>query len=98
MSDKPSGSLIVVGLGISLGHLTLDAQKAIRCCDIVFSLTTNPVSREIVQDLNPNLKSLHGCYAPGKPRPESYAEMVDIVMAEVRAGKDVCFAVYGHPG
>lgn len=98
VSRKPEGSLIVVGLGITLAHLTLDSQKAIACADVVYSLATNPISHEIIQDLNPNVKSLHGCYAEGKPRPDTYAEMVEIVIGDVRDGKDVCFAIYGHPG
>jgi hypothetical protein len=92
------GSLIVVGLGINLGHMTLDSQKVISGADVVFSLTSNPVSQEIIEGLNPNVRSLHGCYAPGKLRPDTYAEMVDIVLEQVRGGKDVCFAAYGHPG
>ena len=97
VGDKP-GFLVVVGLGISLGHMTLDSVKALRSADVVYYLATNTVSQKIILDQNPNAHSLHECYAIGKPRPDSYKEMVDIVMAEVRTGKNVCFAIYGHPG
>lgn len=92
------GSLVVVGLGISPGHLTHDSKKAIASSDVVFALATNPLSQKVLEDINPNFSSLHPCYAQGKPRPDSYAEMVNLVMAEVRDGKKVCFAIYGHPG
>src|SRR5437773_2103233 len=39
-----------------------------------------------------------GLSAPGKPRRETYAEMVEELLAPVRAGHNVCAAFYGHPG
>ena len=37
-------------------------------------------------------------YAEGKSRQDTYREMVGLMLAEVRAGKRVCGAFYGHPG
>jgi hypothetical protein len=41
-------------------------------------------------------RSLSGLYGPGKPRAETYKEMVDALLAPVRAALDVCAVFYGH--
>jgi uncharacterized protein YabN with tetrapyrrole methylase and pyrophosphatase domain len=47
--------------------------------------------------MNPNVRSFQALYREGKPRGETYREMVDALLSEVRAGKQVCGAFYGHP-
>lgn len=37
-------------------------------------------------------------YREGKSRSETYQQMVEAMLSEVRAGKRVCGAFYGHPG
>jgi hypothetical protein len=44
------------------------------------------------------VRSLQPYYAEGKSRHETYREMVAAMMAQVRAGRRVCGAFYGHPG
>jgi hypothetical protein len=44
------------------------------------------------------VRSLQPYYAEGKSRSDTYREMVAAMLAEVRAGKHVCGAFYGHPG
>ena len=51
-----------------------------------------------IERLNPRSRSLHDLYAPGKRRRDTYAQMVDAILAPVRTGSDVCVAFYGHPG
>jgi uncharacterized protein YabN with tetrapyrrole methylase and pyrophosphatase domain len=51
-----------------------------------------------IERLNPSAQSLYPFYAPGKPRRETYNEMVQEIMAWVRRGLDVCVVLYGHPG
>ncbi len=41
---------------------------------------------------------MHRLYEVGKEREQTYEEMVERVMERVRAGNDVCFVSYGHPG
>jgi hypothetical protein len=52
--------------------------------------------------MRPDLRSLQAFYGDGthagKPRTESYREMVEALVAEARAGRAVCGAFYGHPG
>jgi precorrin-6B methylase 1 len=78
--------------------VTPEAAAAIERADEVLYLVTQPLTAEWIERTNPRSRSLHGLYAPGKPRHETYAEMVDELLAPVRTGQDVCAAFYGHPG
>lgn len=93
------GSLACVGLGMILGaHLTPRAQARIAQADVVFVAVSDPLVELWVQGLHPDVRSLQPLYGEGKPRTETYREMVETLLAEVRAGKRVCGAFYGHPG
>jgi hypothetical protein len=93
------GTLTVVGTGIeSLGHLTPAARREIERADAVFHVVTEPLTEQALRALNPRAESLQGLYADGRHRLKTYAAMVDRVLSEVRRGKRVCFALYGHPG
>jgi uncharacterized protein YabN with tetrapyrrole methylase and pyrophosphatase domain len=61
-------------------------------------LVANPVTEAWIRELNPRAESLSDCYAVGKPRRDSYAQMVERILSAVRAGANVCVAFYGHPG
>ena len=61
-------------------------------------LVPDPVTRSWIERCNPRSRSLHGLYAPGKRRSDTYAEMVSELLEPVRAGREVCAAFYGHPG
>jgi uncharacterized protein YabN with tetrapyrrole methylase and pyrophosphatase domain len=93
------GSLVCVGLGMLLGaHLGPRARNAIAQADVVFVAVSDPIVELWVQQLHPDVRSLQPCYAEGKSRHRTYREMVDAMLAEVRAGRRVCGAFYGHPG
>jgi uncharacterized protein YabN with tetrapyrrole methylase and pyrophosphatase domain len=55
-------------------------------------------TKQYLQGLNPAAESLYDSYADDKPRRQSYAEMVERILAAVRRGQRVCAAFYGHPG
>lgn len=94
-----SGSLAVVGTGIRFGlQTTQEARDCIERAGKVLYLLTDPVAAEWIERINPSSESLASLYAPGKPRAETYAEMVEEIMRWVRKGLDVCVALYGHPG
>ncbi len=92
------GTLTVVGLGIRPSQLTLESVAAISSADVVFVVNNNLPGILQLQSMNKDVRELHYCYAQGKPRVKTYAEMTDLVLDEVRKGLDVCFAAYGHPG
>jgi Protein containing tetrapyrrole methyltransferase domain and MazG-like (predicted pyrophosphatase) domain len=99
-NGKRAGSLIVVGTGIrTVGHLTMEAVAWIRQADRVLYVVGDPVAEAMLKDLNPaGAESLTGMYAVGKPRIQTYNEMVDRTLECVRAGMLTCMACYGHPG
>jgi len=95
----PAGSLVCVGLGMTLGsHLTPLGRSYLKQADVVFSGTSDGIVELWLQKLHNNVRSLQPFYQEGKPRTETYREIVDTMLAEVRAGKNVCGAFYGHPG
>ncbi len=101
MSDArgPAYSLTVVGTGIDAGgQLTPQAGAAFAAADEAFYLVSDPVAVRLLKRLNPRARSLHGYYGEGKARLETYEEMVEAILAPVRAGRAVCAAFYGHPG
>jgi hypothetical protein len=94
-----AGSLVVVGTGISLiGQTTLDAVAHMQRADKLFYVVTSPAAETWIRRLNPTATTLDDCYGEGKPRQKTYREMVDRILAAVRAGCQVCAAFYGHPG
>ncbi len=66
--------------------------------DRLLHLVSDAATRDWIERLNPNNESLYDAYAEGKPRTESYEEMVRRILAPVREGASVCLALYGHPG
>ena len=93
------GSLVCVGVGMTLGaHLAPRARSHIEQADVVFSAMSDPIVELWVQGMNPDVRSLQPLYREGKPRRETYREMVEAMMGEVRQGRRVCGAFYGHPG
>jgi hypothetical protein len=78
--------------------VTPEAASAIELADEVVYLVTQPLTAQWIERTNPRSRSLDNLYAPGKPRRETYAEMVEELLKPVRAGREVCAAFYGHPG
>jgi uncharacterized protein YabN with tetrapyrrole methylase and pyrophosphatase domain len=96
---KPSGSLVCVGVGITLGsHLSPLARSHIEQADVVFAAVSDGIVEKWLETMNADVRSLQPLYAPGKPRMRTYREMVNAMLTEVRAGKKVVAAFYGHPG
>jgi precorrin-6B methylase 1 len=86
-------------MGITLGsHLTPLARNCIETADVVFAALSDQVVELWLRRLNPEFRSLQPYYRPGKSRMKTYREWVEVMIAEVRAGKRVCAVFYGHPG
>jgi precorrin-3B methylase len=96
---RNGGSLVCVGVGITLGsHLTPLARSHIEQADVVFVAASDGIVEKWLETMNRDVRSLQPLYAKGKPRMRTYREMVEAMLTEVRAGKKVCTAFYGHPG
>jgi hypothetical protein len=94
-----SGSLVCVGIGMTLGsHITPLARSYIDNSDVVFTGLSDGVMELWLAKMHPDMRSFQSFYREGKSRAATYQQMVDAMLAEVRAGKRVCGAFYGHPG
>lgn len=93
-------ALIVVGTGIrTVGHLTVEAIAWMRRADKVLYVVGDPIAEGVITSLNPDgAESLTPMYAEGKPRIETYNEMIERTLECVRQGLLTCMACYGHPG
>jgi hypothetical protein len=99
LSAKRPGSLWVVGTGIQLmGQVTVETESVIRSASKLLYLVTDPVTRRWLTELNDSAEDLFRLYGEGKARLQTYSEMVERILAFVRAGEEVCVAFYGHPG
>lgn len=97
MQEK--GSFVCVGPGMMLGaHISPRTRSEIDQADVVFCLVSDAIVELWVQQMRPDMRSLQPYYAEGKPRTNSYREMIDAMLSEVRAGRRVCGVFYGHPG
>lgn len=96
---KNKGSLVNVGLGMTLGsHITPLSRSYIEKADVVFVATSNNIVEQWVEGMNSDVRSLQQYYQEGTSRMITYRKMVEVMMREVRLGKNVCGAFYGHPG
>ena len=94
-----TGSLVCVGVGMTLGsHLTPLSRSYIENADVVFAATSDGIVELWLAKMHADVRSLQSCYREGKSRADSYREMIAAMLSEVRAGKRVCGAFYGHPG
>ncbi len=95
---KKTGSIVCVGTGMTLGaHITPICRSHIEQADVVFT-SAHPMMEKWIQDMNSDVRTLQRLYEEGKDRRITYREMVDVMMSEVRNGKKVVGAFYGHPG
>jgi precorrin-6B methylase 1 len=98
-SARKSGSLVCVGVGMTLGsHLSPLARSHIEKADVVFAVVSDGIVEQWLAGMNADVRSLQPLYREGKSRMDTYRQMVETMLFEVRAGKKVCGAFYGHPG
>ena len=96
---RRTGSLACVGVGMTLGsHIGPLARSYIEKADVVFVAVSDATVELWIKQMNPDVRSLQPYYREGKSRADTYGQMVEAMLVEVRAGKHVCGAFYGHPG
>ncbi len=88
-----------MGIGMTLGsHITPLSRSHIEKADVVFAAVSDGIVELWLSQMHPDVRSLQPLYREGKSRMETYRQMVEAMLAEVRAGRNVCGAFYGHPG
>nr|7TWK_A Chain A, MroMA1 [Mycena rosella]7TWK_C Chain C, MroMA1 [Mycena rosella] len=100
MALKKPGSLTIAGSGIaSIGHITLETLALIKEADKIFYAVTDPATECYIQE---NSRGDHfdltTFYDTNKKRYESYVQMSEVMLRDVRAGRNVLGIFYGHPG
>ncbi|WP_144213469.1 SAM-dependent methyltransferase [Shewanella donghaensis] len=102
LESVKAGRLVFVGTGLQLaGHINKLSQSYLENADIVFSIVPDGFSERWISSLNSNHMSLQCHYAQGdevKSRRNTYADMVETILTQVRLGLQVVVALYGHPG
>jgi len=94
-----AASLVCIGTGMTMAsHLTPLSLSYLQQADVVFSLMSHGVVEKWVETLHPQVISLQQYYQEGTDRNISYRRMIDAMLSEVKAGKKVVGAFYGHPG
>jgi Precorrin-3B methylase len=98
-ATRTPGSLVCVGLGMTLGsHVSPLARSHIEQADVVFAGLSDGIVELWLNKMHTDVRSLQPYYREGKSRMQTYRQMVDAILTEVRAGKRVCGVFYGHPG
>lgn len=93
------GSLVIVSLGMTLGsHLTPLCRSYISEADVVFAGVSDAIVELWLREMHPDVRSLQPHYVEGRSRLIGYRDMVEAMLEQVRAGKNVCGAFYGHAG
>lgn len=88
-----------MGTGISgPAHVSTEALAVIRWSERVLFLLADPLSRAWLLQLREDAEDLSVFYAVGRPRADTYDQIVDRLLALVRAGSETCAVFYGHPG
>ena len=97
--ERTGGSLVVVGSGIrALHQMTFEARGRIASAERVFYAVGDPLTEEWINKTCTATENLRAFYAEGKDRWDTYREMIDAIMNDVRGGLRVCAVFYGHPG
>jgi uncharacterized protein YabN with tetrapyrrole methylase and pyrophosphatase domain len=95
-----SERLIIIGTGIrTVGQLTMESVAWMQRADKLYYVVADPIARQVIHNMNPKgAESLETLYEEGKPRIETYNQMIEALLASVRAGNMTVGAFYGHPG
>ncbi|KAJ3720530.1 tetrapyrrole methylase [Lentinula raphanica] len=98
-TQTKTGSLIIVGTGIeSIGQMTLQTLSYIEAADRVFYCVIDPATEAFILTKNKNCVDLYQYYDNGKTRMDTYTQMSEVMLREVRKGLKVVGVFYGHPG
>ena len=91
-------TLIAVGTGIHVGHLTAEAREWLQSAEKVLYCVSDAATERLILELNSSAESLYRFYGEGKRRTETYEQMIARTLEAVRLHETVVVAYYGHPG
>src|SRR5437762_822622 len=91
-------TLIALGTGISVGHLTMESRTWLENADKVLYCVSDAASERLIQSLNASSESLYCFYGEGRKRSDSYEGMIARTLECLEQYDTVVVAYYGHPG
>jgi hypothetical protein len=99
-SANKSGTLTIAGSGIaSVAHITLGTLAHLKSAERVYYLVCDPLTESYIKDNSTGTCfNLIVFYDTEKSRHDSYTQMSEIMLRDVRTGYDVLGIFYGHPG
>ncbi|KAG6333292.1 hypothetical protein ID866_5800 [Astraeus odoratus] len=99
-TDAKKGTLTIAGSGIaSIKQITLETLSHIQQADKVYYGVTDPATEAFIRDKSKgDCFDLRVYYDTNKHRYESYVQMCEVMLKDVRAGYNVLGIFYGHPG
>ncbi|KAK6529513.1 hypothetical protein TWF281_008684 [Arthrobotrys megalospora] len=95
------GSLVLVGTGVrSLCQLTPEATQEIEKADIVYYAVRDAATEGYIKEKSPTAIDLYRYFINDEAIPEAdiYIQISEVMLADVRVGKYVVGAFFGHPG
>ena len=87
-----SNGVTIIGTGIRLGQMTLEAQQAAERADVVFSVVRDDPSLAMLRSYNANVVDLKDLYEPQKVRTTTYEQIY--VTPEVRVWREISSAQF----
>lgn len=99
-TETKCGALTIAGSGIaSVAHITLETLSHIKEADKVYYIVCDPLTEAFIQDnATGTCFNFSVFYDEHKSRYDSYVQMCEVMLRDVRAGHDVLGIFYGHPG
>lgn len=96
---RVSGSLTCIGVGtIIAAHLTPATRRHIQAADLVFASHLDATSITTLQELHRDVRILCPGHDASTDSQHCDDEIAERVLEEIRRGKRVCVAFFGHPG
>jgi hypothetical protein len=84
-------------MGMTLGsHITPLTRSYIRDADVVFAGVSDRIVELWLAKIRPDVRTFQSLRCQQGRNP--YPQLVDAMLAEVRAGRSVCGIFHGHPG
>ncbi|OCB86575.1 tetrapyrrole methylase [Sanghuangporus baumii] len=102
MAGSQKGTLTIAGSGIaSIGHITLETLSYIQEADKIHYAVADPATEAFILDKSKDSShcfDLTVYYDTNKMRYETYVQMCEVMLRDVRGGYNVLGIFYGHPG
>ncbi len=94
-----NGKLVIIGSGIkSVSHITLEGLSYVKCADTIIYAVADSITQYWIEKQNANCISLDVFYEEGKPRIDTYKDMISEIDKNLNANSLTCCVFYGHPG